>query len=65
MKLLAKFMKMENSDIKYRNLKIEGHYVNAPRKFKPRQGSKLILKKYVNFEKSLRELIIERRKNII
>ena len=65
MKLLAKFMKIENSDIKYRNLKIEGHYVNTPRKFKPRQGSKLILKKYVNFEKSLRELIIERQKNII
>jgi len=65
MKLLAKFMKIENSDIKYHNLKMEGHYVNVPRKFKPRHGSKLILKKYVNFEKSLRELIIERRKKII
>ena len=65
MQLLAKIMKIKNSDTKYHNLKMEGHYINTPKKFKPRQGSKLMLKKYINFEKSLREQIIERRKRII
>ena len=65
MKLLAKIIKIKNSDIKYHNLKMEGHYINTPKKFKPRQGSKLMLKKYINFEKSLKEQIIERRKRII
>ena len=43
MKHMAKLFKYKKN-LKFKNLEIEGHYVNEPRVFKPRKGINLYLK---------------------
>ena len=60
MKHMAKLFKYKKN-LKFKNLEIEGHYVNEPRVFKPRKGINLYLKKYKNIKNELINLIKERR----
>ena len=60
MKQIAKLLEYKK-DINFKNLEIEGHYVNEPKVFKPRKGINLKLMKYKNLKYELTNLIEERR----
>ena len=63
MKYISKLFEYKRNII-FKNLEIEGHYVNEPRIFKPRRGINLYLKKYKNFNQELVNLIKERKSKI-
>ncbi len=60
MKHIAKVFNYKKK-LRFFNLEIEGHYVNSPRSFIPRQGKSLFLKKYRNFKNEIKKLIEERK----
>lgn len=60
MEQIAKLLEYKK-DINFKNLEIEGHYVNEPKVFKPRKGINLKLMKYKNLKYELTNLIEERR----
>ena len=60
MKYISELFNYKKS-IEFKNLEIEGHYVNEPRVFRPRKGINLYLNKYKNFKQELVNLIKERK----
>ena len=60
MKLIAKIFNYKK--LSFKNLEIEGHYVNEPKIFHPRKGKNLLLNKYKNFKYEIKKLIKERKK---
>ena len=63
MEYISKLFKYKKG-IKFKNLEVEGHYVNEPRVFRPRKGINLYLNKYKNFKQELINLIKERKRKI-
>ena len=63
MKQIAKLLNYKKKII-FKNLEIEGHYVNEPKKFKPRESRNIYVKKYRNLKKEIALLIKERKKII-
>lgn len=61
MKLIAKIFNYKKK-LSFKNLEIEGHYVNEPKIFHPRKGKNLLLNKYKNFKYEIKKLIKERKK---
>ena len=62
MKILSKLLNISYKRIKFSNKKNEGHYVFEPIKYKPRMGTNVPLRFYKNLNKSLEDLIMERKR---
>ena len=62
MKILSKLLNISYKRIKFSNKKNEGHYVFEPIQYKPRMGTNVPLKFYKDFNKSLEDLITERKR---
>ena len=62
LKILANILKISN-DIEFLNQKYTGHYETTPFTLKPKHGDKLILDKYVDYNKGLTALVREIKKN--
>jgi len=62
LKIISKIAKISKKKIFYENYPNEGHYISEPRKFKPRHGTNLNLKKYQNIKKGLHNQYLERKK---
>ena len=61
---MSEITKISQKKIFYKNYQNEGHYISEPRKFIPRHGINLNLKKYQNFKKGLLTNILKGKKNI-
>ena len=59
---MSEITKISKKKIFYKNYLNEGHYISEPRKFIPRHGINLNLKKYQNFKKGLLNQYLERKK---
>ena len=59
--ILSEIFKINKKKIYFKNELNEGHYISEPRKFKPRQGVNLSLKKYQNFKKEILKQYFERK----
>ena len=62
LKIMSEITKISQKKIFYKNYQNEGHYISEPRKFIPRHGINLNLKKYQNFKKGLLNQYLERKK---
>ena len=62
LKIMSEITKISKKKIFYKNYLNEGHYISEPRKFIPRHGINLNLKKYQNFKKGLLNQYLERKK---
>jgi len=62
MKILSRLLNISHKKIKFSNKKNEGHYISKPTKYKPRIGINVPLQSCKNLNKSLEDLIKERRK---
>lgn len=63
--MLSIVTKIPKNKIVYKNYINEGHYINEPKKFIPRQGTNLYLKKYKNFKEGIFEQYLERKKKFV
>ena len=64
LKILSNITKISQKKIKFEGKQNEGHYITNPKKFKPRLGKNLIIKKNENFTKNLFEVYLERKEKI-
>ena len=62
LKILAKILKVSDN-IEFQNKKYTGHYETTPFTYKLKPGEKLILDKYIDYNKGLAALVSEIKKN--
>ena len=62
LKILAKILKVSDN-IEFQNKKYTGHYETTPFTYKSKPGEKLILDKYIDYNKGLAALVSEIKKN--
>ena len=60
--ILSNILNISKSKIYFNNKHNEGHYIGEPKKFVPRQGVNLNLKKHQNFKQELLKQYLERKK---
>ena len=56
-KIIKNELGITSKNIKFLNKKDNTHYINEPKRYKPRQGKKILIKTNINFKKSIIELL--------